>query len=163
MLHESEFAAFDLDDCRDPDTACIAPWAIDLFRQADSYVEVTVSGTGLRIIGLARGETVHRNQVVPDSNGGHIETYRRATRYIVITGMPLDGHGGRLANIDDLIDRTVARFDVVRQPNPSAHIPALNASVTGIDESNLPSDLLRLIQKGAPEGKRSEQFHRAVS
>ena len=163
MLHDSEFAAFDLDDCRDPDTACIAPWAIDLFRQADSYVEITVSGTGLRIIGLARGETVHRNQVVPDSNGGHIETYRRATRYIVITGMPLDGHGGRLANIDDLIDRTVARLDVDRQPNPSAHIPASNASVTGIDESNLPSDLLRLIQKGAPEGKRSEQFHRAVS
>ena len=47
-------AAFDLDDCRDPKTGALAPWAQDLIEESQSYVEITPSGTGLRIIGYGR-------------------------------------------------------------------------------------------------------------
>jgi putative DNA primase/helicase len=42
----------DLDDCRDPDTGEIEGWAQEIVDQfPGAYVEVTVSGEGLRIIG----------------------------------------------------------------------------------------------------------------
>ncbi len=49
-LMGSEIAAFDLDDCRDAGTGRIDRWALDLIERAGSYVEVTVSGSGLRIL-----------------------------------------------------------------------------------------------------------------
>ena len=55
-LKDSEIAAFDLDKCRDPITGEVHPWAEQLVRDCNSYCEISVSGTGLRIIGLATGE-----------------------------------------------------------------------------------------------------------
>src|SRR4051794_17951718 len=49
-LYNSEFAAFDCDDCRDPETGAIEPWAWDLINRAESYTEITPSETGVRII-----------------------------------------------------------------------------------------------------------------
>src|SRR5262245_59440733 len=49
-LLDSGLAAFDIDDCRDKDTGKIHPWAVEFVRRCASYAEVTISGTGLRII-----------------------------------------------------------------------------------------------------------------
>jgi hypothetical protein len=106
-LLDTEFAAFDLDDCRDPATGAIAPWAQDLVDRCASYTEVTISGTGLRIIGRALGPKIHRKQTI--ETGGSLETYRRAERYIVMTGNALNTFG--LENIDNMIDETVAGLD----------------------------------------------------
>jgi Primase C terminal 2 (PriCT-2) len=44
----------DLDDCRDLETGDIAPWAQEIVDQfPGAYIEITVSGTGLRIIGTS--------------------------------------------------------------------------------------------------------------
>ena len=69
--------ALDL-DCRDPDTGQIAPWAQELIGETTSYVETTVSGTGLRIVGSAEGDYLDNSFTAPDS--GEIELYRHATR-----------------------------------------------------------------------------------
>src|SRR5262244_2964960 len=61
-LFNSEFAAFDVDDCRDPTTGNLDPWALDFVARAASYTEITVSGTGLRIIGRGTGPRVQRKQ-----------------------------------------------------------------------------------------------------
>lgn len=153
VLHGSDIAAFDLDDCRNPETGEIANWARELVSEAASYTEVTVSGTGLRIIGKASGAHVHRNQKVHPGPGS-IETYRRASRYIVITGVEFGGSAGALTNIDAVIDRTVARLEA--QANRAA---SRSCDVSGED---LPVELQQLIRHGVPEGQRSEQFHRIV-
>src|SRR5262249_27252770 len=55
-LAGTNIGAIDLDDCRDPDTGAIDPWALEILNAApNAYREVTVSGTGLRIIGIATG------------------------------------------------------------------------------------------------------------
>ncbi len=108
-LTETEYAAFDIDNCRDPATGVIDPWATDLVKSADTYAEITVSGTGLRVVGLGTGPEIHRKQKAV--NGITLETYRRATRFIVITGNQLPGTPSRLANIDPVIDITVVRLD----------------------------------------------------
>jgi hypothetical protein len=101
VLLNSGFAALDLDDCRDADTGRLEPWATDLIEQSKTYVEVTPSRTGLRIIGLANGVRVHCHQRMPR---GKVEVYRNCERYITVTG---DEHGRckQLANIDPLIDK----------------------------------------------------------
>src|SRR5262245_22099142 len=100
-LLNSGLAAFDIDDCR---TSAIHPWANDFVAKVGNYTEVTVSGTGLRIIGYGTGPEVHRKQPVID--GVSLETYRKATRYIVITGKPLNDSPQPLVNIDAHIDAT---------------------------------------------------------
>ena len=108
-LMDEDLAAFDVDDCRNPVTGAIHPWAEQLVEKAATYTEITVSGTGLRIIGYGTGSKVHRKQSVAD--GVTLETYRRAERYIVITGNPLPGADVVIADIDPHIDATVAELD----------------------------------------------------
>jgi hypothetical protein len=99
--------ALDLDDCRDPSTGQIAPWAQELVDETASYVEATVSGTGLRIVGSAEGDYLDNSFPAPD--GGEIELYRHATRFITISGLEI-GNCSELQSIDELIERTHEKF-----------------------------------------------------
>jgi putative DNA primase/helicase len=86
VLTGTNIGAIDLDDCRDPDTGEIDSWAKEIVLAApNAYCEVTVSGTGLRIIGIACGSAQHKRFAVntgrPDAA---IEVYRQATRYITV-------------------------------------------------------------------------------
>jgi primase-polymerase (primpol)-like protein len=107
VLTDTEFTAFDIDDCRDPATGAIHPWAQEKVTRANSYTEITTSDTGLRIIGMGTGKYVHSKRPVVD--GVTCELYRRAIRYIVMTGNQFNGAG--LINIDDAIDETVAELE----------------------------------------------------
>jgi hypothetical protein len=162
MLKDSNIAAFDIDDCRDVETGGIAPWAMELVEEADSYAEVTVSGTGLRIVGFATGPHVHRNQPYRQT-GSRIETYRRATRYIVVTGNCLLSSADRLANVDGIVDRVVAELDQ-RDKGGCANVEPNggNGHHTPTAMAPLPEQLAEVIRHGAPRGKRSEQFHHVI-
>ena len=118
-LQDSEYGAFDLDDCRDLKTGAIAPWAQELVAKASSYTEVTVSGTGLRIIGRAVGPEIHRKQ--PVVNGSTLETHRKAKRYIVMTGSVLPGSAQELADLDAMMDAVVVELDAAKQNNKRRH------------------------------------------
>jgi len=110
-LLQSELGVFDLDDCRNPSTGIIEPAAERLIKRANTYVEVTPSGTGLRIIGICHGAKIHRKQAVPNANGMSVESYRRAERFITVTGDTLPGAAIQLADIDALMDDVVAKLD----------------------------------------------------
>jgi predicted P-loop ATPase len=107
-LLNGNIAAFDIDHCRDASTGEIDPWAAALVGQTGSYSEVTVSGTGLRIIGFGEGERLQRKLPVHDDVS--LEAYRRTERYIVITGNPLPESKG-IINIDEHLDATVAELE----------------------------------------------------
>jgi putative DNA primase/helicase len=114
-LQDTEFAAFDIDDCRDPATGVVAAWADALVKRASSYAEITVSNTGLRIIGTGTGPEVHRKIPVAAAAGVTCEIYRRATRYIVMTGNVY--HDAPPSNIDSIIDDVVAELELPKQQN----------------------------------------------
>jgi putative DNA primase/helicase len=72
-------AGIDLDDCRDPETGVIAPWAQKIISDAsEAYVEASPSGTGIHIIveGRVRDGGMRR---------GPVEMYSR-DRFFTITG-----------------------------------------------------------------------------
>jgi primase-polymerase (primpol)-like protein len=110
-LLNGNIAAFDIDHCRDASTGDIDPWAAHLVEQTGSYSEITVSGTGLRIIGYGEGERLQRK--LPVHDGVSLEAYRRTERYIVITGNPLPGSKD-IINIDERLDATVAELEAKR-------------------------------------------------
>ena len=79
----ADIAAIDLDDCCRRDalhkkTKDSTNRAKQLRSEANgAYVEVTVSGTGLRLIGTAAGAEVHRrfNNVAHGRENAHIELF----------------------------------------------------------------------------------------
>ena len=82
VLTGTEIAAIDLDHCRDSETGAIDGWAQAIIdRASDAYIEVTVSGSGLRVVGTATGKVTHTRYKVSGHNGAGIELYRRAVRY----------------------------------------------------------------------------------
>jgi hypothetical protein len=149
VLTGTNIGAVDLDKCRDPETGEVDAWAQKILdHAAGAYVEVTVSGTGLRIIGIACGAAVHRKfNLKGERERAAIELYRGAVRYITVSGLQI-GNCYELPNIDTLIDDTVAQHS-----DNSGH-----DSQNGFDFD----DIGALIRNGAPEGRRSEAFARVV-
>ncbi len=76
------FVGIDLDDCRNPETGAVTPWAKKILSQVqDGYVEASPSGTGIHIIveGVVRGGGMRK---------GKVEMYSR-DRFFTITGRAL--------------------------------------------------------------------------
>jgi putative DNA primase/helicase len=69
------YTGIDLDDCVD-ERSDIAPWALEIVRELDSYTELSATGTGLHII--VRGK-------VPNRRKGKIEVYS-TERFFTVTG-----------------------------------------------------------------------------
>jgi hypothetical protein len=79
-----------LDHVRDAQTGEIIGWAQRLCVEADQlglYREVTVSGSGLRFIGLSHGGELHRKFTFHRRSGAGIELYHNTARYITISGL----------------------------------------------------------------------------
>ena len=74
-LQGTDIIAFDIDDCRDKETGALHPWARQLLERANSYAEVTPSGTGIRIIGHGSGPETQRK--LPVHGGVSCELYRK--------------------------------------------------------------------------------------
>jgi hypothetical protein len=157
MLKDSEVAAADLDHVRNAENGELIGWAKRLCVEADQlglYREVTVSGSGLRFIGLAQGNELHRKFTFNRSSGAGIELYRNTARYITISGLQ-EGACQNLPSIDDYLDILVARFDGQQSPS----------SPTSFDFNTAgpQTDYYRdLIENGAPEGERSEKFQEVI-
>ena len=97
----------DLDECRDPETGALEPWAKEIIERFNSYTEVSPSGTGVKIFfiilntvcaALRRrkllGKSGNRTQFKRAHQGGRhapgIE-FDVAARYYTTTGVHLDG------------------------------------------------------------------------
>ena len=152
MLAGGDLGAVDLDHCHDPQTGKIEAWAQqEIDAAAGAYVEITVSGKGLRILGIGAGDELGRKWKIPNAaNGAAIEVYRRTNRYITISGAQIAG-GTELPSIDAALDDIARRFDIAKPEPPK--------SVTTTPHS---ADLDDLIKNGAPRGIRSEMFSKVV-
>jgi hypothetical protein len=160
MLADDDLGAVDLDHCRNPVTGEIDAWAQKEISAANgAYVEVTVSGTGLRILGIGDGGELHRKFKIPNTtNGAAIEVYRHTNRYITISAAQISGNS-ELINIDVVLNGIMKRYtepDTVISGAPGAD------KTTTIDTKTTEIDIDALIQNGAPQGRRSEAFSRVV-
>jgi hypothetical protein len=155
MLKDSEVAAADLDHVRDAQTGELIGWAQRLCIEADSlelYREVTVSGCGLRFIGLSQGAELHRKFTFNRKSGAGIELYRNCARYITISGLQ-QGSCEQLGSIDGFLDDQILRYEA---PPPQANPFDFNNAGPQFDYYQ------DIIQNGAADGERSEKFQEVV-
>jgi hypothetical protein len=178
MLLKSEIAAGDLDHCRDPETGMVDAWAEMLHSEANgAYREITVSGCGLRIIGLANGSEVHRKFTFDRKTGAGLELYRNTGRYITISGCEI-GSCTKLPPLDNFIDAIFARQSSAaggaqarkRTGGNGSHTNGSNtngSNTNGLDFNSAGPqsssiDYDEVIRNGAPNGSRSELFQACV-
>jgi putative DNA primase/helicase len=156
MLFGSHIGAIDLDHCcqRNAEThkTRIDAWARALRAEANgTYCEVTVSGTGLRLLGTGAGANVQRKFKIDGAHPeAHIELFRNTPRFVTVSGLELSPQCQELLPLDDLIDRTVTRYDSRAQ---SEHARWQHTGEPNWDE---------LIRYGVPEGQRHQVFQAVV-
>src|SRR5207247_2399880 len=74
----------DLDHVRDANTGKLEPWAAEIVAFAETYTEVSPSGTGLRIFWEGKIDKTIKSDPLS------VEIYRSG-RYLTITGQHLEG------------------------------------------------------------------------
>jgi putative DNA primase/helicase len=80
FLLGDRWAGVDLDDCRNPETGELTPFALDVIRMINSYAEISPSGTGLKI--FVRAEPGKNHAKGGCEVAGH-------GRYFTVTGWHL--------------------------------------------------------------------------
>jgi AAA domain len=163
LTADDPFAAIDLDHCRDVDTHSIDVWAQNFLQRGRfSYSEVTPSGTGCRIWGLANGDSLHRKFTLTiDGKEIAAELFRRTHKALTVTGYKLDSIR-ELTNIDKVLD-----WAVIWGERRKAAAEAVLVEGNGFDGGNgcgySVDQIERIVREGAPpEANRSNLFHTIV-
>jgi primase-polymerase (primpol)-like protein len=82
------FVGIDLDDCRNPESGEVAPWAQKIIdRVQEGYIEISPSGAGVHIIveGTVRDGRTRKEVHEKGKRVGRVEMYGRA-KFFTITG-----------------------------------------------------------------------------
>ena len=164
ILTEADpYAAIDLDNCRHLDTHSIDVWAQNFLEAGrNSYSEVTPSGSGVRIWGLADGTTLNKKFTLNiDGKDIAAELFRRTNKALTVTGCRLDTIRA-LANIDRVIDWAIVWGE--RRKAAAAPAPAANGFNGGGNGCGYSVDQIEhIVRAGVPDGaNRSNLFHTIV-
>ena len=171
LTPDGNIAAIDLDNCRDPDTGSIDPWAqqfIERAEKAGAYLEISPSGCGIHIWGLTAEGTakVHSNtKLTINGKEVGIELFRRTSKALTVTGNRLSKGPKQLGNIDGLIDWAdvfVARHKAAAEKITQKGKKTGNG-LNGSSSRYGTEDILRIVREGAGDGgNRSDVFHSCV-
>jgi len=96
MFTNSGLWGMDLDHCRDPETGIIEAWAMEIIRMANTYAELSPSGTGVHLIGKGRLPSGGRRK-------GKIEIYDSG-RFFTVTGQHIEGTPLTISDGQEVID-----------------------------------------------------------
>jgi AAA domain len=165
VLTEADpFAAIDLDHCRCLITNSIDVWAqnwLDTGRH--TYTEVTPSGTGCRIWGLADGDRLNRKFTLEiDGKPIAVELFRRTNKALTITGYTLDPAIRQITSIDRVINWGL----VWGERRKAAAVAPGPTNGNGFDSSGCVysiDQIEQIVREGAPIGaNRSDVFHAII-
>jgi hypothetical protein len=166
LTENDPYAAIDLDNCRDVDTCSIDRWAqLFMQRAVSSYQEITPSGTGIRIWGLANGASLNRKFTLEiDGKSIAAELFRRTNKALTITGLKLDTVR-ELTNIDKTIEWALVwgerRKAAAIEAAQLKRIGAGNGFDGGCGYSV--EQIEQIVREGAPDdANRSDIFHTLV-
>jgi hypothetical protein len=163
LTENDPFAAIDIDNCRHLTTHSIDPWA-QLFMQfaVTSYQEVTPSGEGVRIWGLATGPALNKKFTLQiNEKDIAVELFRRTRKVLTITGYRLDTIR-ELTNIDKVIDWGVI-WGERRKAAAASAAPINGHSFDSSDCRYSIDQIEQIVREGAPEGaNRSDVFHTII-
>jgi hypothetical protein len=168
-------AVLDLDACRDPSTGQLKDWAQALLsRLPPTYIEISLSGTGLHVFGVIAPEIASGTYVLPRGEAAKsaagkqgqeqktklekIEVYVRAKRAVVITGNVF-GEAHPFADISAVVRELLAEHASRHNGKAGPHPKEAAVNLDG-----LPADVVDLIINGPSAGAdRSERLYYVVA
>ena len=125
-----------------------------------SYREITPSGEGFRIWGLADGSKLVKQ--IHIAGGGALEIYRRCHKALTITGLEF-APAQSLENIDRVLERAAKWAEQHKAKPEPAKAAASDSTAPGCSGPTASSDIERIVAEGAPAGaNRSDMFHAIV-
>ena len=163
LTEDDPFAAIDLDHCRHVGTHSIDIWAQNFLEFGrHTYSEVTPSGAGCRIWGLAGGAALHRKFTLEnDGKEIAVELFRRTRKALTITGYRLDTIR-ELTGIDKVLDWGVI-WGERRKAAAAAAAPVNGHTFNGNGSGYSVDQIEQIVRTGAPEGaNRSDVFHTVI-
>jgi hypothetical protein len=164
LTEDDPFAAIDIDHCRHLETHSIDAFA-QLFMQyaVTSYQEVTPSGEGIRIWGLANGAELHRKFDMEINNKDiAVELFRRTNKALTISGYKLDTVR-ELTNIDRVMDWGIIACERRKAAAANNTAPTNGHHFNSNGCSYSIDEIEQIVANGAPEGtNRSNLFHSIV-
>lgn len=128
---EAGIVGVDLDNCRDPNTEALEPWAADIVERLDSYTELSPSGTGVHVL-VEGALPAGRNR------RGDVEIYDR-DRFFTVTGAHLAGTPDEIAHRQDALLAVHYEFVQTDGENEAtrlteAHVASNGAAGVGDDD-----------------------------
>lgn len=153
----------------------LEPWANEVLEQLSTYAEVSPSEAGIKLLLKVDGTFTQSASVkwgdpvvMPDGSTKHRElAVFSSGRYFTVTEKIWRDAPIRFVTAHD-IEWVMERIEAIKSakyssanPEPLSFQPG-STLVTSGALKQLPTELRLLIEQGAPEGTRSEQFHRAV-
>ena len=124
---------FDLDDCRNAETGEATDWAIEIIETANTYTEISPSGTGFKLF-FADGAVVEKQVIeVPP---GKIEIFAGRAGYFTTTGRHVAGTPLARRPRPPEIEPILARFRAAAAERASVRAAELKAR--GIDDPTGP-------------------------
>jgi hypothetical protein len=129
------FCGIDLDDCLDPTTFEVEPWAAEIVEAFQTYAEISPTSTGVKL--FARG------RVPPGGNrkdDAHVEMYHRR-RYFAVTGHRFGRTPSVVGERQQALDRLHARLHARpkrHEANRRPHAPTSRATAAPRADGNDP-------------------------
>ena len=119
LSEDDDLTGADLDNCRDAETGEIEPWAAAIVALAESYIEISPSGQGLRIF----WEGKVPEAVKCDPVG--VEIYG-SKRYLTVTGQQVIGTPDKIRpapNTEAALRARVDHYHAIQSPVPAPAEP----------------------------------------
>jgi AAA domain len=165
LTGDDPFGAIDLDHCRCTVTNSIDVWAQNYLQAAiHTYSEVTPSGEGIRIWGIADGDPLNRKFTLEiDGKTIAAELFRCTNKALTITGCTLDPAVRELGDINKVITWGLV-WGERRKAAAAEHATLSKGS--GFDSSGCRysiEEIEHIVREGPPAGvNRSDVFHAIV-
>jgi primase-polymerase (primpol)-like protein len=131
---DDPFTVLDLDDCRDPETGTIEPWAQQVIDEMDSYTEPSPTGTGVHI-------WVRATKPGPRCRKDNIEIYEHS-RFVTVTGQRLPGTPATIEPRHEQLNDLYSRVFPPDQPRNTAP-----TGVSNLDDQRV-IELIRASKQG---------------
>lgn len=164
------FYIVDYDDVRDPDTEQVHPLVAEHVNRADTYADISTSGTGVHIFGIGElpPDVKTIQSPLPDHDEfpeAEIEVYD-GKRFVAMTGKHVLGTPTTARETQDFVDELVEQFvnteDRLSTPNPDAKNwePEFDRDeVAAIDETDDLQAIVDAIQHVEPRDIRLNSRH----
>lgn len=124
LTPEDGLTGIDIDDCRDPATGKIDPWAEEVLAAAETYAEISPSGTGIRM--FASGKVERSTAFKPAG----VEIYNEG-RYLTITGQMVPGSPASIRPAPQTLEALYSRIqDFKRKQEAEKPKPRISERLT---------------------------------